>query len=48
MVVVDLTTIIFQLRTDNDKSIVNVMKVDTWFYGVIEKSTFMKVHKNIC
>ena len=43
-----MKTVTFQLRTENDKSIVNITKVDTWLYGVIEKSTFMKTHENIC
>ena len=36
-----MKTVTFQLRTENDKSIVNITKVDTWLYGVIEKSTFV-------
>ena len=40
-----MKTIIFQLRTENEKSIVNITKVDTWLYSVIEKSTFVKSMK---
>ena len=36
-----------QLRTKDGKSIVHKSKVDTWFNGVVEKSTFMKANKNV-
>ena len=40
-----MKTITFQFRTENDKSIVNITKVETWFYGVNENSTFMKARE---
>ena len=42
-----MKTVTIQLGTKDDESIVHTSKVDTWFYGVIKKSTFMKalVHR---
>ena len=41
-----LTVLLF--LTKDGKSIVHKSKVDTWFNGVVEKSTFMKANKDVC
>ena len=40
-----MKTVTIQLGTKDDESIVHISKVDTWFYGVIKKSTVMKAHE---
>ena len=36
-----MKTVTIQLGTKHDKGIVHILKVDTLFYGVVEKSTFL-------